>query len=106
MLGLNNLDTFRCRQYTHRMVRFTPLLVALLVVLVLTPRDAHAYLDPGTGSFLLQMLIAGVVGALYYIRVSWARIKGYFGGTKATATPEPAAIPPVEDPPSAPDSQA
>ena len=27
-----------------------------------------AYIDPGTGSFMLQMLIAGVVGAIAYFR--------------------------------------
>lgn len=36
--------------------------VALLVTLA-TP--AHAYLDAGTGSYLVQVLIAGSLGALY-----------------------------------------
>lgn len=31
---------------------------------------AHAYIDPGTGSMLLQLLGAGVAAALFYVR-SW-----------------------------------
>jgi len=39
---------------------------------------AHAYLDPGTGSFILQMVIAGVLGALLYIKLAWASVKAFF----------------------------
>ena len=37
-----------------------------------------AYLDPGSGSYLLQLLIAGIVGAAFAIRMSWGRIKSFF----------------------------
>ena len=37
-----------------------------------------AYLDPGTGSFLLQILIAGFFGTLYAIKVFWTHIKDFF----------------------------
>ena len=36
---------------------------------------AQAYLDPGTGSFLVQMLIAGAVGAVFVIKMFWYKIK-------------------------------
>ena len=32
--------------------------------LALAPATAYAYLDPGTGSFILQMAIAGLLGAI------------------------------------------
>lgn len=38
-----------------------------------------AYLDPGSGSYLLQLLIAGLLGAAFALRASWGRIKGLFG---------------------------
>jgi hypothetical protein len=41
-------------------------------------RRGNAYLDPGSGSYLLQLLLAGFVGALFFIRMSWDRIKGFF----------------------------
>ncbi len=37
----------------------------------------QAYIDPGTGSFLIQMLIAGIVGAGFVIRMFWESIKVY-----------------------------
>jgi hypothetical protein len=37
-----------------------------------------AYLDPGSGSFLLQLLLAGVLGGLFVLRTQWSRVKGFF----------------------------
>jgi hypothetical protein len=33
------------------------------------------YLDPGSGSYLLQLLIAGLLGALFMLRGYWGRVK-------------------------------
>ena len=52
------------------------ILVALLQVIFTPP--AHAYLDPGTGSYIFQLLIAGAVGLAFVIKVFWGRIKGFF----------------------------
>jgi len=41
-------------------------------------RNNMAYLDPGSGSYLLQLLIAGLLGSLFVIRASWDRIKTFF----------------------------
>ncbi len=38
----------------------------------------QAYLDPGSGSFLIQLLIAGLVGAGFIVKVYWKKIKGLF----------------------------
>ena len=38
------------------------------------------YLDPGSGSFLIQLLIATVLGLGIALRASWSKIKGIFGG--------------------------
>jgi hypothetical protein len=45
-----------------------------------------AYLDPGSGSFLVQLVIAGALGAALAIRMSWSRIKGFF---RRKGTPPP-----------------
>jgi hypothetical protein len=42
------------------------------------PSSAYAYLDPGTGTFALQGLIAAVAGGLVAIRAYWSQIKGMF----------------------------
>ena len=46
--------------------------------LALAPTTAYAYLDPGTGSFILQMLIAGLLGAILYVRLAWDRTRQFF----------------------------
>jgi hypothetical protein len=38
------------------------------------------YLDPGSGSFLLQLLIAGLLGLGVAVKVYWNKVKGLFGG--------------------------
>lgn len=42
------------------------------------------YLDPGSGSFLIQLLIAALLGVGIALRASWGKIKTLFG-KKATA---------------------
>ncbi len=42
------------------------------------PQVAFAYLDPGTGSYILQMLIAGILGAFFMIKIFWNKIKFFF----------------------------
>ena len=37
------------------------------------------YLDPGSGSFLIQLLIAALLGIGVAVRASWGKIKGWFG---------------------------
>lgn len=36
---------------------------------------AHAYIDPGSGSFMLQMLIASLIGASFTIKTYFKTIK-------------------------------
>lgn len=49
-----------------------------LAALALGARPAHAYLDPGSGSFIYQILIASVLGAGFAIRMYWRKLKGLF----------------------------
>lgn len=53
------------------------LTVAGFVVILLTP-DAYAYIDPATGSYILQILLAGLLGALFTVKVFWRNIKSVF----------------------------
>lgn len=39
-----------------------------------------AYLDPGSGSFILQLLIAAILGGIVAIRAYWGRIKKFVRG--------------------------
>lgn len=57
--------------------------VGAVVCLAFIPTDAHAYLDPGTGSVVLQVLVAGILGAAFtiktYFRAISASVARLFG---------------------------
>ena len=38
------------------------------------------YIDPGTGSLIIQMAIGALVGGLVGAKVFWKRIAGFFRG--------------------------
>ena len=46
------------------------------------------YIDPGSGSYLIQAIVAAVVGAAFWIKMSWHRIKGFFSGNKSKQVDE------------------
>jgi hypothetical protein len=43
------------------------------------------YLDPGSGSFLLQILLAALLGGALAIKIYWKKIKALFTGKKENA---------------------
>ena len=43
-------------------------IISLLGLLLLLPSRASAYTDPGSGALLLQTLIAGFTGLVFYFR--------------------------------------
>ena len=42
--------------------------------------DAYAYIDPGTGSMLLQGLIATIAAGLVVIKLYWQKVKAFLFG--------------------------
>lgn len=52
--------------------------IALTVVLLVLTSSVYGYIDPGAGSYLVQVLIAAFVGASLGIKVYWKKIKGLF----------------------------
>ncbi len=56
------------------------LILYLLVGVVLFMEDAYAYLDPGTGSMLLQGLIAAIAAGLVVIKLYWYKVKMFLFG--------------------------
>ncbi|MEO6613212.1 MAG: hypothetical protein ABIT05_15105 [Chitinophagaceae bacterium] len=40
------------------------------------------YIDPGSGSYFLQVIIAALVGAAFWIKMSWHRVKAFFRDNK------------------------
>jgi hypothetical protein len=55
-------------------------------VLVATMGEAQAYVDPGTGAMILQIIGALVAGTLFYFRQLRAMISSWF--SRLTSRPE------------------
>lgn len=56
----------------------TRFLVALMVALIV-PGTAWAYLDPASGSMILQAVIGGVAAGALALKYYWRRVMGFFG---------------------------
>jgi hypothetical protein len=63
-------------------------LVAVALLLLLSSAPAYAYLDPGTGSMLVQGLVAGLAVASAAVAAFWTRIRQLFSGRRKPADPE------------------
>ena len=40
------------------------------------------YIDPGSGSYILQMIIAAVLGVSFFFKNFWLNVKSFFTGKK------------------------
>ncbi len=51
--------------------------ISLLTVLLLlmAEREARAYTDPGSGMLIWQMLVAGFVGGMFYLRKFTSKLR-------------------------------
>lgn len=56
---------------------FTILLVAFGIFMAYQP-SAHAYLDPGTGSLILQAIIGAFLAMALTVKLWWRRLMGLF----------------------------
>ena len=54
------------------------LILALIFVFFVFSKNAEAYIEPGTTTYLLQILIAFLAGGIYAIKIFWNKIKMVF----------------------------
>ena len=59
----------------------------LFLVSLLTAAPASAYVDPGTGGMLVQLVSGGIAGLLVLGRLFWSRIIGGFRKDDSAGTP-------------------
>ena len=52
-------------------------IVIFLSFFILTTK-AHAYLDPGTGSIILQAIVGAFAAFFTSIYIFWARVKNFY----------------------------
>jgi len=63
----------------------TLILVTALFVTVGLSRQADAYIDLGTGSYLLQLVFAGLFGMIFSARSLWEKVRAVFAGSSRRA---------------------
>lgn len=56
-----------------------------LIILLVFSAPSHAYLDPGTGSVLLQLILGGLAGLAVVGKLFWHRVLEILGIRKADA---------------------
>ena len=82
--GLMTLSPF---SRIARIVGATSITLSLAVV-ALSPTVAYGYLDPGTGSALIQGLIAAIAAIGLTLKVYWHRVLGFLGLRRDSKTEE------------------
>jgi hypothetical protein len=56
--------------------------IIITVLLLFFMADTEAYLDPGTGSMLLQVILGGVAAVGVAIKLYWHKLRAAFGIAK------------------------
>ena len=50
----------------------------VIIMIVLASGKAHAYLDMGTGSYIIQLILAGVFTSIYFFKLYWFKLVSFF----------------------------
>lgn len=58
------------------------ILLAIVVAIIGPASAAFAYIDPGTGSYMLQLLLGSLMAAGVLVKMYWHRLKRFFNGGK------------------------
>jgi hypothetical protein len=59
-------------------VQIPPFAIAALT-LCMSTSSANAYLDPGTGSIILQVLLGGIAGLAVALKLYWDKLLSWMG---------------------------
>jgi hypothetical protein len=52
-------------------------MIIIILFLLSIPKTAYAYIDPGQGSYVVEIIIALLLGGLFAIKVWWNRVKEF-----------------------------
>lgn len=70
-MKLNNL-------FSQKVNNTIYILAILIGTFILFPKNTYAYLDPGSGSYVVQILIASLAGLGFFIKTYWNQIRSIF----------------------------
>ena len=60
------------------MIHIYNFLITLFFFSTIFITEAHSYIDPGTGSIILQAIIGGIAALGFTIKLYWYKIKSFF----------------------------
>ena len=60
------------------LIGFKNVVILTVILFFCSICQVHAYIDPGTGSYIIQMMIGGLLGATFALKIYWKKIKAYF----------------------------
>ena len=52
--------------------------LAFLIYYFIAESNAYAYLDPATGSIIIQYIVAGLVASMTFMKNFWVKFKYFF----------------------------
>ena len=58
------------------------ILILAITLLLIFPAPSFAYLDPATGSMIIQGIIGAVAGIMVAAKLYWQKIRSFFSRTK------------------------
>lgn len=50
----------------------------IILFYLISPCRIYAYLDAGTGSYIIQIIIAVAIGGAFGVKIFWRKIYGFF----------------------------
>ncbi len=53
-------------------------LIIILFLTLIFSKPAYAYLDPGTGSIIIQAILGFIAAAFVSINIWWIKVKNFF----------------------------
>jgi len=64
---------FLCKVVMNCLLNFS----FIFFVFIFVTKSASAYIDPGTGSFLLQIIVGAVLGGIFTFKIYFKKIKDF-----------------------------
>jgi hypothetical protein len=66
-------------------IRLITAITITWIALFVSATPAFAYIDPGSGGMMMQLLLGGVAGVAVLVRLYWQRFTTFIGVRKAGA---------------------
>ena len=77
------------RMYNTYMKKSIELVTILIVIVLIVPKPVYAYIDPGTGSYVFQIILAAIFGGGFAFRSNiknvFLKIKKVISGKKESS---------------------